>query len=112
MNAIAQKMKTEFKGNELLCSKVVTLFQLISNKTRFRIICLLTQGEFCVRDIVQVVSEDQATNISQQLKILALAGVIERRREEKWIFYRLRDQRVRRLIEFLRKQFVEGDQHL
>lgn len=106
MNALAQEIKEEFQGNELVCSKVITLFQLIANKTRFRIICLLARGEFCVNDIVEVVDAGKLSNISQQLKILCLAGLIERRRQQKRILYSLKDERIRDMIDYFRAQFL------
>jgi DNA-binding transcriptional ArsR family regulator len=106
MNELALQMKQEFQGNELLCAKVITLFQLISNKTRFRIICLLSRGEFCVNDIVEVIDAGKLSNISQQLKILSLAGLIERRRCQKNILYSLKDQRIRDMIDYFRSQFL------
>jgi len=106
MNALARQVKKEFEGNEMVCARVITLFQLIANKTRFRIICLLARGEFCVNDIVEVVSAGKLSNISQQLKILTLAGLIERRREQKHIIYSLKDERIRHMIDYFRAQFL------
>jgi DNA-binding transcriptional ArsR family regulator len=85
------------------------LFQLFSNKGRFRIACLLARGEFCVNEITEVVSEGKLSNISQQLKMLALSGVIERRRENQHILYRLKDPRVGKMIQFLQEQFLTGE---
>jgi DNA-binding transcriptional ArsR family regulator len=108
MNAVARQVRKEFQGNAVLCSRVITLFQLIANKTRFRIICLLARGEFCVNDIVEVVDGGKLSNISQQLKILSLAGLIERRRDQKNILYSLKDPRIRLMIEFFREQFLSA----
>lgn len=66
------------------------MFQLFSNKGRFRIACLLARSEFCVNEITEVVSKGKTSNISQQLKILTLSGVIERRREDQRILYCLK----------------------
>ena len=106
MNTVARQVKKEFAGNEVVCSRVITLFQLIANKARFRIICLLARGDFCVNEIVEVVNEGKLSNISQQLKILTLAGLIERRREEKRIIYSLKDERIRDMIDYFRAQFL------
>lgn len=108
MNNMIRKIRDDFKRNDAVCSQVVGLFQLISNKGRFRIICLLTHGEFCVHEIMEAVGGGKLSNISQQLKTLALAGVVERRREEQRILYRLKDERVRNMIGFLRNQFLGG----
>ena len=107
MNNIINEIRNDFRRNDAVCGRVVGLFQLISNKSRFRIICLLTRGEFCVREIMEAVGGGKLSNISQQLKTLALAGVVERRREEQKVLYRLKDERVRGMIAFLRAQFLE-----
>ena len=99
-------MRAAFRRNEAVCGRILDLIQLISNKTRFRIICLLAQGEFCVGEIVEVVSQGQMSNVSQQLKILTVAGILERRRDQRRILYSLKDERVRNMIRFLRKQFL------
>lgn len=97
----------EFQGNEAVCAKVLTLFHLLSNKARFRIVCLLARGEFCVHEIADVVGAGRLSNISQQLKMLTMAGVIERRRDQTRILYTLKDKRIRRMVNFLRVQFME-----
>ena len=108
MNGIARELKKTFEKNEAVCAKVIGLFHLFSNKGRFRIVCLLARGEFCVHEIAEVVGQSKLSNISQQLKILTLSGVIERRREDQRILYRLKDERMGRLVEFLQQQFVNG----
>lgn len=100
-------MRLEFQGNEAVCAKVLTLFHLLSNKARFRIVCLLARGEFCVHEIADVVGAGRLSNISQQLKMLTMAGVIERRRDQTRILYTLKDKRIRRMVNFLRVQFME-----
>ena len=109
MKLACQEMKEAFKKNEAVCTRVMSLFQLISSKTRFRIICLLLRGEFCVGEIVEVVSEGQLSNVSQQLKVLTLAGIIERRRLKQQILYSLKDPRVKELIQFLQQQFLNNE---
>jgi DNA-binding transcriptional ArsR family regulator len=100
--------KEEFRKNSAVCDRVVTLLHLISNKARFRIICLLSQGEFCVHDIMDVVDEGKLSNISQQLGMLRLAGIVQKRRDNKRVLYGIKDERIRRLIGFLRLQYLGG----
>lgn len=109
LNRACQQIRLEFQSNERVCAKVLTLFHLLSNKARFRIVCLLTQGEFRVQEIAEVVGAGGLSNISQQLKMLAMAGVIERRREQTRILYTLKDKRIRKMVDFLRAQFMESD---
>jgi len=103
-------MRLEFQGNEAVCAKVLTLFHLLSNKARFRIVCLLARGEFCVHEIADVVGAGRLSNISQQLKMLTMAGVIERRRDQTRILYTLKDKRIRKMVNFLRVQFMDPKQ--
>lgn len=109
MNSLGQELKQAFHRNEAVCTRVIQLFQLFSHKGRFRIACLLARGEFCVNDITEVVSEGKTSNISQQLKMLSMAGIIERRRENQHILYRLKDKRVGKMIEFLQAHFLNGE---
>lgn len=106
MNQDCLKLIDSFNQNEAVCSQINQLFHLLSNKGRLRIICMLCLGEFCVNHIADVVGHGRLPNISQHLKMLTLAGVIERRRENQRIFYRLKDERVRGVIDFMRSQFL------
>jgi DNA-binding transcriptional ArsR family regulator len=108
MNSVCRELKEAFRRNEAVCARVIQLFQLFSNKGRFRIVCLLARGEFCVNEITEVVAEGKLSNVSQQLKMLAMSGVIERRRENQKILYRLKDKRVAKMIHFLQEQFLNG----
>ena len=109
MKTVCRELKEAFRKNEVVCAKVISLFHLFSNKGRFRIACLLARGEFCVNEITEVVSEGKTSSISQHLRILALSGVIERRRENQRILYSLKDKRVGNMIQFLQQQFLNGD---
>jgi DNA-binding transcriptional ArsR family regulator len=106
MKSRCKAAKEEFKKNSAVCERVVSLLHLISNKARFRIICLLSQGEFCVNDIMDVVNEGKLSHVSQQLMLLRLAGIVQKRRDHKRVFYQIKDERVRRLIGFLRLQYL------
>lgn len=68
--------------------RTVTLFKALSDETRIRIVALLTHGELCVCDIIQVLDLPQST-VSRHLAILRQAGLVEDRRKGVWIYYRL-----------------------
>jgi DNA-binding transcriptional ArsR family regulator len=108
MKAECRAVRKEFRKNNAVCDRVVTLLHLISNKARFRIICLLSQGEYCVHDIMDAVDEGKLSNISQQLGMLRLAGIVQKRRDHKRVLYEITDERVRGLIGFLRLQYLEN----
>jgi DNA-binding transcriptional ArsR family regulator len=109
MNSRCRTVKEQFRKNGPICERVVTLLQLISNKARFRIVCLLSRGEFCVHDIMHVVNVGKLSNISQQLAILRLGGIVQKRRDDKRVLYVIKDERVRRLIEFLCHQYLKKE---
>jgi len=102
-----QAIKDEFEQNQSVCQNVVGLCHLLSNKSRFRIVCILMHGEACVQDIADVVGESQVSNISQQLRMLRLAGIVEKRRIKKQMLYTIADPRVGGLIKFLRTNYLE-----
>ncbi len=106
---LLQSIKDEFDSNRVVCERVIGLFHLLSNKPRFRIACMLMHGEACVQDIAFVISGGKMSNISQQLKMLRLSGVVQKRREGKQILYSIADEKIRHLIEFLRAEFMESD---
>ena len=103
-----KQIKDEFAGNQQVCEQVVGLFQLLSNKVRFRIVCVLMHGEACVNEIADVVAEGGMSNISQQLRMLRLAGVVAAKRDKKQIVYRLADDRIGGLIGYLRCEFLQS----
>ncbi len=82
------------------CAVVLRMFSLFSNEVRLKIICLLNEGEFCVHEIVEAL-EGKYSNISQQLRILSLAGYVDKRREENQVYYHLKDNKIKDILEFL-----------
>lgn len=105
-NAQDKLIQEEMARNEPACEELIDVIQLIANKHRFRIICLLGRGDYCVGDIAEILKIDKVSNLSQQLKILKLAGVISSRRENKNVVYSLTNERVGRIISILREDFV------
>lgn len=109
LNDLGIEIQKEFRGNDAVCGRLIHIFQLIANKARFRIICTLTRGDFCVNDIAEIIGETKVSNISQHLKMLRLAGIIESRREEKHVIYSLSDERMIQLIQYFRAEFLNPD---
>lgn len=66
-------------------------FKALSDETRLRILALLTQGELCVCDLMEVLQLPQST-VSRHLAYLRNAGMISDRRDGVWMYYRLEDQ--------------------
>lgn len=68
------------------------LFKALGDETRLRIVALLSHGELCVCHIQEALALSQPT-VSRHLATLRAAGVVEHRRDRKWVYYRLMRQR-------------------
>ncbi len=91
--------------SDLECQRVLDMLSILSNKSRLKILCLLREGEFNVSEIITVVG-GKPSNISQQIKILSLAGYIKGRRQEKHIFYSLTNETIRGILDYLQKCYI------
>lgn len=70
--------------------ELLKIFKALSDETRLRILKLLEGGELCVCDIVGALDTIQP-KISFHLAVLKEAGLIQDRKEGKWIHYKLKD---------------------
>jgi len=77
------------KANML--DRLDSLFQALADRTRLRLLNLLAQGEICVCYFVELFDEPQP-KISRHLAYLRKAGLVDARRDGKWIHYRLAEQ--------------------
>lgn len=76
-------------------------FQALADPTRLRIVVLLNLMELSVGELAQVLGQSQP-RVSRHLKILADAGVLERRKEGSWVFLTLADaKRVDPMFELI-----------
>ena len=64
------------------------LFSVLATPLRLRIIHAICDGERTVQDIVAAVRSSQP-NISQHLRVLHHAGIVARRRDSNWMYYRV-----------------------
>jgi ubiquinone/menaquinone biosynthesis C-methylase UbiE len=65
-------------------------FQALADPTRLRIVALLRVMELSVGELAHILGQSQP-RVSRHLKILADAGVLERRKEGSWVFLTLAD---------------------
>ncbi len=78
----------------------------ISHEGRLMILCHLVSGEKSVTELEELLAARQAA-VSQQLSRLRLEGLVIPRREGKAIYYRLADERPRRILEVVYELFCE-----
>jgi ArsR family transcriptional regulator len=67
------------------------LFKALGDDVRLRIVALLAHGELCVCHIEEALGLTQ-TNASRQLGLLRAAGVVAHRRQDRWVYYKLKPQ--------------------
>lgn len=75
-------MKTKLKV------PVEALFRAFSDRTRLRILSLLSGGELCVCDLVEVLGVPQP-KASRHLAYLRRVGLVASRKEGYWSYYRI-----------------------
>jgi Predicted transcriptional regulators len=80
----------------------------ISHEGRLMILCHLVTGEKSVTELEELLSARQAA-VSQQLSRLRLEGLVIPRREGKAIYYRLADDRPKRILELVYELFCTED---
>ncbi|MEH3036673.1 MAG: metalloregulator ArsR/SmtB family transcription factor [Sphingomonas adhaesiva] len=64
------------------------IFRALADETRLRIVALLASMELSVGELAQVLGQSQP-RVSRHIKILADAGLAERRKEGSWVFVAL-----------------------
>jgi DNA-binding transcriptional ArsR family regulator len=81
----------------------------MAHENRLMILCHLTQGEKSVTELENLLSTRQAA-VSQQLARLRLEGLVSHRRDGKAIYYSIKDDRARQMIDLVYEMFCgDGD---
>ncbi|MCI4662023.1 MAG: metalloregulator ArsR/SmtB family transcription factor [Neomegalonema sp.] len=81
----------------------------LAHEGRLMILCHLASGEKSVTELEDLLSSRQAA-VSQQLARLRLEGLVDFRRDGKAIYYRLSDDKARRMIETVYDLFCNPEQ--
>ncbi len=79
-------------------------FKALAHPARLLLLKRLMENERCVSDVEKCLGLSQP-NVSQHLRILKDAGLIEGRREHTRVCYRIADDRVSRILRIA----MEGD---
>jgi ArsR family transcriptional regulator len=75
---------------------LVRIYECLSDKTRLRILHLLTQTPLCVCHLQEILQEPQA-KISKHLAYLRSRGLVETTQEKNWVIYSLPQKPDRQL---------------
>jgi len=70
--------------------QTVDIFKALSDETRLRILHLFIKSgeELCVCELTDSLEVTQY-NVSRHLKVLATAGLLNREKEGRWVYFRL-----------------------
>jgi ArsR family transcriptional regulator len=97
---------------ESTVKELVSIFKLLSDETRLRILFYLTQrDELHVRALCTLLGQSQPA-VSHHLALLRVAGLIEPRRSGKHNFYRLLPHRFQELLDTLFSSIPEPERRL
>lgn len=76
---------------------VVTLFKVMGEETRARILYLLARDSFCVHDLALALGTS-ASNVSHHLRLLKAMRLVRTRRSGQKVCYSLDDDHVARIL--------------
>jgi ArsR family transcriptional regulator len=77
--------------SELRTPDLIAALKAAAEPTRLRILLLLAGGELNVKDLTLILGQSQP-RISRHLKLLFEAGLIERFREGRWVYFHISDR--------------------
>jgi len=97
---VITKNMSDDELNELInkATNASAFLKAISHEGRLMILCYLVSGEKSVTELEDLISARQAA-VSQQLSRLRLEGLVIPRRDGKTIYYRLADDKAKRVLE-------------
>lgn len=104
MNATAEKL--DLSALHASATEACKLLKTLANPDRLLLLCQMTQGELCVRDLENLLSIRQPT-LSQQLTVLREEQLVITRREGKQIFYSIASQQAMAVMVVLQEQFCK-----
>lgn len=85
----------------------LSLLKALADRNRLRIVLALSgHEELCACQLVALLEVTPAT-ASRHLKQLVVTGLLDSRRQGRWVYYRLRDDAgTRKLLKWLRKRLA------
>lgn len=92
---------------------VLDLTKAMADGNRLRVLMALTGGELCVCQIVELLQLAPST-VSKHMSILRQAGLVEGRKDGRWMYYRLcsreASKTVREALAWVRRSLAESPQ--
>ena len=102
-----QKVKAKMEEDEVLFD-IADFYKALSDSTRIKIVHALDIHELCVCDISSILNMTKSA-ISHQLKYLKIMNIVKARKQGKEVFYSLKDEHVKEVIEVSLKHVKENN---
>lgn len=85
------------------------VFKAFCDENRLQILDLLRSGEKCACVLLDDLRISQST-LSHHMKILCDSGVVQGRKEGKWVYYSIQPEGATRAQELLQEQLLPGEE--
>ena len=88
---------TEKMADDEAYHNIANMFKLLGDFSRVRILCALNHQEFCVCELSLLLDMSQSA-ISHQLRLLRNKNIVKYRKENKQVFYSLKNKEIMKII--------------
>ena len=91
---------------ELYPEKTAVIFKAFCDENRIRILQILKDGEKCACRLLEALNITQPT-LSHHMKTLLDSGIVNGRREGKWMYYSISEEGLKKAQEYL--DYLKGE---
>jgi ArsR family transcriptional regulator len=92
-------------------NQMIEWLKICADENRLRILLMLKNKPLCACELLAVLDITGAT-LSSHMKLMRLAGIVEQKKEGRWIIYSIRESRIMSLLDFLIENFTDKEQIL
>lgn len=100
------RVKKQLLDDEIF-TELADIFKTLGDKTRMKILYVLSKSELCVCDLSAILNMDISA-VSHQLRILRNTKIVKYRREGKMVYYSLDDEHVFQLLKISLEHVMES----
>ena len=97
----------EMKTMQQHAENAADLMKALSHKSRLMILCLLSEGELCVGDLLKH-SDLSQSSFSQHLLVLRKSCLVKTRKERQMVYYSLADNKSKQVINLLHDLYCKS----
>lgn len=104
-DAMSEAEKLSTPESQRKIREVERLFGMLGDSNRIKIVILLSKREMCVCEIESALKLTQPT-VSHHLSLLEQAGLLQRSKRGRWVFYMVNASPV---VDLVRNMILKGD---